>query len=145
MPHEQYDLSQAKKFTYPLTILEAHLDSFGHVNNAAYLSLYEEARWDIITKNGYGLKEIHEKKTGPVVLEVNLKFRRELLVRQKIVIESYAMPYHAKVGKMIQLMKNEKGEVCCEGIFLFGLFDMKSRKLISPTPEWLKAVGWGPQ
>ena len=45
-------------FRYPLTILEKHLDSFGHVNNATYLHLYEEARWDFITKRGFGLARV---------------------------------------------------------------------------------------
>ena len=31
-------------YEYDKTILEQHLDTFGHVNNAVYLSLYEEAR-----------------------------------------------------------------------------------------------------
>lgn len=25
--------------------------------------------------------------------------------------------------------------------FVFGLFDLASRKLVRPTPEWLRAVG----
>ncbi len=47
-----------KTFVYDTQIKEHHLDSFGHVNNATYLSLYEEARWESITENGYGLKEV---------------------------------------------------------------------------------------
>ncbi len=43
---------------YQLLIHEGHLDSFGHVNNATYLNLFEEARWDWITARGYGLKEM---------------------------------------------------------------------------------------
>lgn len=30
---------------YPVVIREHHLDTFGHVNNAAYLDILEEARW----------------------------------------------------------------------------------------------------
>lgn len=40
---------------YPVVIREDQLDTFGHVNNAAHLDILEEARWDIITRNGYGL------------------------------------------------------------------------------------------
>ena len=40
---------------YQLVIREQHLDTFGHVNNAKYLEILEEARWDLITGNGYGL------------------------------------------------------------------------------------------
>ena len=39
---------------YPMTILEHHLDTFGHVNNAMYLQLFETARWQWITDGGDG-------------------------------------------------------------------------------------------
>ncbi len=38
---------------YPVTIRETHIDSLGHVNNAVYLTLFEEARWEWITAGGY--------------------------------------------------------------------------------------------
>ena len=41
-----------KIFTYEMLIKEKHLDTFGHVNNATYFELLEEARWDFITNNG---------------------------------------------------------------------------------------------
>ena len=47
-------------FEYQVLIQEVHLDSFGHVNNAAYVMLYEEARWDFITKQGFGLDYIQK-------------------------------------------------------------------------------------
>ena len=45
-------------FEYPLVILERHLDMLGHVNNATYLEIFEEARWDFIERRGHGLKNI---------------------------------------------------------------------------------------
>jgi len=50
----------ATEFEYEVQIKEMHLDSFGHVNNAAYVMLYEEARWDFITRNGFGLDYVLE-------------------------------------------------------------------------------------
>lgn len=46
--------------SYPLTIKETYLDTFGHVNSAMYLTLLEEARWEFINGNGYGIKKIQE-------------------------------------------------------------------------------------
>ena len=60
---------------YELLIHEAHLDTFGHVNNAKYLEVLEEARWDFITRNGYGLDEVVR------VMETN-KIRRVPVVNQ---------------------------------------------------------------
>lgn len=127
--------------SYKLQILETHLDSFGHVNNAAYLEIFEEARWDLITKNNYGIKEIHQSKQGPVILEVNLKFLRELRNREWITVTTEVIEYKGKVGKLLQKMILPDGTVASEATFTFGLFDLGQRKLIEPTAAWKKAVG----
>jgi hypothetical protein len=62
-----------REHTYELLIHEQHLDTFGHVKNTAYLQILEEARWDLITRNGYGLEEVHRRRIGPVVLEARLR------------------------------------------------------------------------
>lgn len=130
-------------YEYELTILEQHLDTFGHVNNAVYLTLYEEARWDFITKNNLGLKEILATKIGPVLLDVNLTFKAELKNREKIKIISQARPEMRNKYVMLldQKMMKEDGKVASTMTLSVGLMDLAARKLISPTPEWLNALG----
>src|SRR5579864_7213435 len=101
-----------KIFTYDVIIKENVLDIFGHVNNATYLVLFEEARWDLITKNGYGLKKIQETGLGPTILEIKLAFLKELRLREKIVIETQVTSYQRKIGKISQKMIRDN-EVCC--------------------------------
>lgn len=127
--------------TYPILIRESHLDTFGHVNNAVYLSLFEEARWDLITSNGFGMKEIHQAKQGPVILEVNLKFIKELKLRDQISITTELVHYKSKIGQLLQKMIKSDGSVASEALFTFALFDTSTRKIIEPTPAWKKAVG----
>ena len=126
---------------YRVQILERHLDTFGHVNNATYLQLYEEARWDWITQNGYGLDRVRAERKGPTILEVQLSFKRELLLRQWIEIASWIESYPSRVATCVQRMLDADGKLCSEARFVIGLFDLETRKLIAPTPEWRKAVG----
>jgi thioesterase-3 len=126
---------------YALLIHEQHLDSFGHVNNAVYLQILEEARWDLITRNGYGLERIRESGIGPVILEVRLRFRRELRNRQRVTIRSWVESYAGKLGSLQQHILDEAGNLCCDALFSVGLFDLNARKLVAPTPEWLAALG----
>ena len=130
---------------YRMLILEKHLDTFGHVNNASYLEILEEARWDLITRNGYGLDEVHRLKIGPVVLEAHLRFVRELQNRQAVTIRSWTESYSGKIGKFAQQILDETGEVCCDALFTIGLFDLTARRLIRPTPEWVRAMGLRPE
>jgi YbgC/YbaW family acyl-CoA thioester hydrolase len=129
-------------FEYDVLIREFHLDSFGHVNNAAYVMLYEEARWDFISKNGFGLETIQKHQMGPVILDLSVRFKRELKNREKIKISSRTIEIISpKIMVLEQMMIKEDGKVASEAKFTVGFFDMKARKLIDATPEWLKAVG----
>ncbi len=134
-------MSASEVFDYRIIIKEHHLDTFGHVNNAIYLQMLEEARWELITDRGYGLKKIMEIKQGPVILDVNIAFRRELKLRENVTIKTHCTEYRGKIGKIKQVFMNEKGEEACIALLSFGLFDLATRKLIDPTPEWLSAIG----
>lgn len=133
---------KARIFSYPVIIKKNYLDTFGHVNNAAYLTLFEKARWDLITKNGYGLEKIQESQLGPTILELKLVFLKELRLNEKIIIETQMISYEKKIGKIFQRMIRDD-KVCCEGEFVIGLFSLTERKLVLPTAEWLYAVGIG--
>jgi acyl-CoA thioester hydrolase len=128
-------------FEQSIVIREQHLDTFGHVNNARYLEIFEQARWDLITDNGFGLDFVKSSGTGPVILEINLRFVRELKNRQQLLIRSFVDSYEGKIGRMTQLLIDDAGEICCEGKFVFAQWDTRSRKIIAPTPEWRAAVG----
>jgi acyl-CoA thioester hydrolase len=129
---------------YSLVIHERHLDTFGHVNNAAYLDILEEARWDLITRNGFGLDEVQRLKLGPTVLELQLRFVREVRNRQRLTIRTWLESYSGKIGKLAQQIRNEADAVCTDALFTIGLFDMTSRRLVRPTREWIAALGLRP-
>ena len=126
---------------YPTQIKEHHLDTFGHVNNAEYLVLFEEARWETITSRGHGLKYVHETQIGTVVLECTVRFRRELHLREKIVIRTQVKSISSsRTLTLQQQIIKENGKLGSEAIFTMGCFDLRTRKLIPPTSEWLAAI-----
>lgn len=134
-------MANFKIFRYPLLIKERHLDTFSHVNNATYLELFEEARWEFLNAHGVDLKSIHETQISPIILEFHVKFLKELRLRESIVIESQMMSFEKKVGVMRQDIFDEQNQLCVQAKMTFGVFDMKTRKLIIPTAEWLSAIG----
>ena len=129
-------------FEYEVVIKESHLDSFGHVNNAVYVQLYEEARWDFITKNGFGLDVILRDQVGPVLLDLKVRFKREIKNRETIKIQSQTLELiNSKMMILEQKMIRVDGKIASDAVFTIGFFDMKSRRLIDAHPDWLKAVG----
>jgi thioesterase-3 len=138
-------MNHNKIFEYEVLIRESHLDTFGHVNNAVYVQLYEEARWDFITKNGFGLDVIQQSGKGPVILDLKVSFRREVKLREIIKITSQTLELvNSKIMVLEQKMINAQGKVASEATFTVGFFDLKERKLIEAGPEWLRAVGYVP-
>lgn len=129
-------------FEYEVLIRENHLDTYGHVNNAVYLSLFEEARWQIITDRGYGFQRVHETKKGPIILEVHMKFLKELKLREKIRITLSVVSYKGKISQLNQKMIKENGEMACELDCTAAFFDLTERRIIAPNSEWLKAIGF---
>jgi acyl-CoA thioester hydrolase len=130
-------------YEYNLKILEHHLDTFGHVNNATYLALYEEARWDLLNTNNSGIDVIMKKRIGPVILDLHLTFKAELVNREEIKIVSVARSKMKNQLVMVldQKMLKSNGKTASTLELSVGLMDLEKRKLIIPTPEWLKALG----
>src|SRR3954462_9812250 len=102
-------------------ISESQLDSFGHLNHARYFELFEQARWDLITERGFGIDVIRRTKTGPTILEINIRFYRELGPRDVVVIRTEMLSYERKVGKLRQQMLKADGVLACEAVFTIGL------------------------
>lgn len=131
----------AKHYFYDFVVDASHLDMFGHVNNATYFELFEQARWALLEENGYGAEKIRQTQVGPTILEIKVKFMKELFPGDKIRVETVILSYYKKISVMQQQMFRN-GELCCIAEFVMALFDLKSRKLIQPTKEWIEAVGW---
>jgi thioesterase-3 len=133
---------ESRVHEHRLLIIESHLDTFGHVNNATYLTIFEEARWDLITGRGYGIDKIKSSRLGPVILDATVKFRREVTCRQEVVVRSEMVEYGSKIGKIRQRLYKcgQPEELACEAVFTLALWDIDARKIVSPTPEWSYAV-----
>jgi len=121
-------------------IQESHLDTFGHVNNATYLVLFEEARWGLITAQGLGLSQIRESRIGPVILEVNVKYRREVLNRETITIVSEVVAESGLTFQLLQRAMKADGRLACEALFVMAVWDLDARKLVSPPPAWRRLI-----
>lgn len=132
------------EFIYEKQILEHHLDTFGHVNNATYLALYEEARWDMTVCRGMTLETILERQKGPVVLEAKVRYKKEIKNREHIkIITTHNVKRGQKLMRVEQRMEKSDGSVASTAEFLVGYMDLKERKLITPDEAWYQAIGMG--
>lgn len=129
------------EFSYHAQIREHHLDSFGHANHAVYVQLFEEARWEWLTKNGYGLDEVVRTKIGPIVLEIDVKFRKEVRNRERVTITCRCSGTRSRVATIEQTMTNAAGELCATATVTSCLFDTVARRIAVPNEKWKKVLG----
>ena len=132
---------QSEQYRYEVLIRESHLDTFGHVNHAQYLTLFEEARWELVTNNGYGLEEVIATNVGGIVLEIHVKYRKELKLRERATITTQCVSLRKKIWTMRQEMFTESGDLAAGADVTMGLFDTLQRRLIAPSAKWLAALG----
>lgn len=134
-------MSEPRVHEYPITVLEQHLDAYGHVNHVDYISFFEQARWDMVHSAGCGLDYVKATGVGPVVLEIQTRFRKELRLRQRVKIRSQMIRWRSKMGVIEQVIVDDDGVVYCEAEITLGMFDLKHRSLVSADPQWAKALG----
>ncbi|MBF0440840.1 MAG: thioesterase family protein [Oligoflexales bacterium] len=128
----------AVSYQYKTSVDKNNIDLFGHMNNAAYLIIFEKARWAQCEQQGVDIEYIKKTAVAPVVLEAKLRFRKELRLGEKITIENELVEYKGKIGRFDQKMYNEHEILCCEASFSIGLMDLNTRKLVPISRKWAK-------
>ena len=128
-------------FRYERRIRETDLDFLGHVNHAKYLSMLEEARWEMIAEAGFGFDELRAAMISPVILEVNIQYKREICNREHIIIETHTQVPSSKVGTLEQVMRKENGQIAAIATIVYGVMDLQERALVHPPSLWLQAIG----
>ena len=123
-----------------MIIDKKYVDFNGHVNNAAYLEILEAARWQLLKENNFTREYMIKMNISVVILEINIKFLKELKAEDSIVIHTKGLPFQKKIGSIEQAIYRDD-ELCSTAFFKYGFFDIQSRHLILPTEELLKFVG----
>lgn len=120
---------------YSLTVRSTDIDVIGHVNNAKYLEYMEWARFDWIWEKGYTLDEMKRRAIMPVVVNININYRKELKMREEVV----ALTNVVKVGEKSFVIRQElynAGEVLvADADVTMVMIDANTRQSISLPVE----------
>lgn len=114
-------------------------DKYGHMNNASYMKLLEDARWKWLADAGVPMEKVREENMGPVVLEAHLRFRKEVLENDRVRILTRVARFRPPLFEVQHEMRNQNGVLCCSANYKLGFFDLKTRSLAHPSKIWLLA------
>jgi thioesterase-3 len=112
-------------FESTFKIRSFHTDSFGHVNNARYLELLEEARWQFAEHHGL-VQLLNEENLGFIIMELNLRFRLPIFERDTIKVSTSLISLGSDLGEVEQLIRKEDRKLAAKSMFTFVLIDRNS-------------------
>lgn len=90
-----------------------HIDSYGHVNNAQYLTYLEDARTDFFEELGFGLEILAAQQIQVFLTQMTVQYKRPAQLSDRLEIYGWFIEitnrkatwqhtiYHQKSGKLI--------------------------------------------
>jgi acyl-CoA thioester hydrolase len=133
-----------RTFRYDTTVLPDQVDVLGHLNNAAYLAIFEAARWATLGEVGTPWSALVEAGVSPVVLSADVRFRKEVRQGETLHVETRYEPRSPRRFVVHHRMLDEGDVLRASAQIQAGFLDVKARKLCSPSPEVLAALGVQP-
>ena len=78
-----------------------HTDAFGHINNARYLELLEEARWQFAEKIGL-IPLLRSSQLGFIIMDLKIRFRLPVTEGDRIWVSTQLVSLGSASGEVLQ-------------------------------------------
>lgn len=125
---------------FDFTVRSTDIDVIGHVNNAKYLEYMEWARFDWIWEQGFTLDEMKRREVMPVVVNININYRKELQMREKVHAITTVVTIGEKSFVLRHELYNEAEQLVAEGDVTMVMIDAKTRRSISLPADLKEAL-----
>ena len=106
---------------YTRKIFGYECDIYGHLNNANYLHLFEEARSEILENSSLPIKELMEKGYHIYITRIELDFVKAVNLGETVTITSVVDSMNRLKGVWKQEILNNNDEVCSRALVI-GVF-----------------------
>ena len=130
--------------TVDLTVYPFECDAFGHLNEAAFLALFERARWDALAK-GPGMDLFKRNRVWPAVRKATVDYRAAAFPGDVLSVETVLTDRGTTSFTMQHVARRPSdGVLIAEAVLVFVCIDRAGR----PTPipdEVARALGGGPR
>jgi acyl-CoA thioester hydrolase len=125
------------------------LDVNGHLNWAHYLHYAEHARWECLRAAGLSFETMIGAGLGPVNLEANVRFLRELRDGDEVDVSCEFQWGDGKTYRVRQQFTRPGGgavpaELAAEVTTVSGVIDQEQRRLVADPAGRLRALAASP-
>ena len=123
------------KSTTRIKVRGYHCDFYGHVNNARYLELLEEARWCLL-EEGLDLAYWKDRNMGFIVASISINYRRPAPLGAVLEIHSELARLGGRSGIIRQEVVNaDTGKTVADADVTFVVVDLRTGKPLAMEGE----------
>ncbi|MBC8479149.1 MAG: acyl-CoA thioesterase [FCB group bacterium] len=97
---------------YHRKIFSFDCDIYGHLNNAAYLNIYEEARSILLDKVGHSLQDTHKQGIFLYLTNIDITFKKEVKLGATVEVKTKALETSRVRFHWYQEIFDEAGNLC---------------------------------
>jgi thioesterase-3 len=122
-----------------IEVLEEHIDSLGHVNNAVYVKYFEQGRIAFYTQLGLALEQPHPPRLGTVVVNLNVNFREECVTGDQLTLMTCGHRRGNRSFVLEQHLSRPDGKLVADCIVTSVIMNLDSRA-VELIPDALAAA-----
>ncbi|MFD6272712.1 acyl-CoA thioesterase [Nocardia asteroides] len=127
----------AVPFRIRIPVRVSDLDSQLHVTGAAYQQYADHARFACVAAAGVSVPELLAAGLGPVNLELNVRYHRELRADDTVEIDCRWEWGSGKTYRVEHTLTRADGELAATVSYVAGLLDLRERRLVAdPARHW---------
>ncbi|MFZ1043860.1 MAG: thioesterase family protein [Anaerolineales bacterium] len=129
------------RFFHPIEVRYGDLDPQGHVNNAKYLTFFEQVRVQYMIHLGLYAQDQSFKKVGVIVADVHIAFLAPIHYGDDVKVGVRISKLGNKSITTEQaIVNNASGQEMAKGEVVTVAFDYQSEKTISIPEEWRNKI-----
>lgn len=129
------------KFFHPTEVRYGDLDPQGHVNNAKYLTYFEQARIYYLVKLGLFSKDQSFMEVGLIVADIHITYHSTTHYGDEIKVGVKTTKIGNKSLTVAQcVMDANTGTVMASGTIIMVTFDYAGQKTIPVPQDWKKKI-----
>lgn len=128
-------------FYHPIEIRYGDLDPQGHVNNAKYLTYFEQARVYYLIQLGLFTRDQSFMDIGVIIADIHITYHAPVRYEDKVKIGVRTSRIGTKSLTFEQnVVRDGTGEVLAAGTVVLVAFDYRGHKTIPVPEEWRKII-----
>jgi YbgC/YbaW family acyl-CoA thioester hydrolase len=133
------NFNMIKSFRIEFKVRSYECDSYGHVNNAAYLNYLEYARMSALAEIGFNLDNMKEKGYLAVIRRIEIDYKFPLFMNDLVEIRTFVNELKNSSGTFTQQILNKtKQQLAAEAKVTWVFINLKGKPIA--IPEEIRAA-----